>query len=185
MFASGAEDARVLACGLVTVGAILVSGLAHKEDRLRVALCAAGLHVSWVVYVMAWTPWSPAIFLSRYVSDTDSISIWTFMNCLNAGLAIELWLRDYYLKEWLAALYALLLSACFLDVMYAYGVIQWVSFNRVADFIFVAEMAILYAVGGRNGLALVRDCFARWRVRHKSSPALQKASPPVAGSGDA
>lgn len=170
MFGDAADDLLVGGYGLVTIGAIIAACLSAPSDRRDAFLCAVGLHASWVIYVLAWTPWSPAIMLTRYAFDTDSVTIWSLCNCANAILALYLWVMSGRGKDWLICLYVLLLSACYFDVLWWADVVSWDTFRRVIDTIFVGEMALLYMLGAGNAADVVGRCYVRWHLRFSVRP---------------
>ncbi|WP_420142795.1 hypothetical protein [Sphingomonas sp.] len=155
--------ALLIVNGLVATGAVVASVFACSRDRVPATICATALLASWVLYVLAWTPWSPAMFLSAYVVDTDSIDLWSISDA-GVGLLALAVARD---RWWGALLYGLMLSSTLNDALYWLGLVQWKAFSGTADIAFLAEESIFFVLGGRNAADLLFHLVGGWvrRVR--------------------
>lgn len=138
----GGDELLVMAYGSMVLLAV-ACGYASK-DSTPAAICASGLAASWLIYILSWSPYSPALLLSAYVVDTNSIDVWSFCNMLN-GLLVLYIARD---KDWGKALVALLLCALANDVLYWSRGVSWASFRDMATLIFLTENALFLAIGG-------------------------------------
>lgn len=146
--------------GIVVAGAVMVSA---ASPRLFPVMC--GLTVAWLNYITSWSPWSLDMLLTTYGPvEVHSIDLWALCNCCNAILCLFLWVHNGRKDSWLVAMYLLLLSGCYIDVMWWLKWVTWASFKVSADAIFVAELAVVYLVGGRDAARVLRVCLARLRL---------------------
>lgn len=119
-------------------------------------LAGLGLLVSWGLFVSAWADVSPAGVLLMAHIEVDHATLWSITDLVLSvfilGLAFDRW--------WGWALWSLLVAQIAMHVQYQSGGWDWAAYEKGLDATFLAQLAVLFWLGGKgvvDHLSDIRD----------------------------
>lgn len=140
--------------GVLTVMAIFAATLAPRDERIPAYWCGTILMASWALWGISMrTEWGPAFLLSRIGVWIDPVDIWSFTD-FAAMIAIPLIGR---VRWWTITLCSILAVQIALHCVYMLGAIEFRPYGSALDFLFLGQLAVLFAIGGPGAVDRLLD----------------------------
>lgn len=153
--------------GLLAAWALLAALASGKNDRGPAFLSGLTILAGWLLYVAAWTPYAPAIWLPWF-SHTD---IWAMTDLAIAAVILGV-ARD---RWWAMALWGLLFTQILSHVCYQFFGLDFATYSTMLDALFLGQLSVFFMLGGGRIVDFVSDSYDHgWHVLRPSRTAPSK-----------
>lgn len=130
---------------------------------------AAGMAITagWVLYNAAWWDYSPAA-----LTGLGSVDIWCVTTVVLSTFILTIGWRQW----WSYAMWGVFCAQMTLHCAYQFNALDWTPYSKALDALFLALLAVLYAVGGPTIVDRMLDYYHRCRDGfHSAGPTPSKA----------
>lgn len=139
--------ADVVVNGLLLLGAVFFAAFAPKDQRGDAVAASLVLLFVWILYVASWTSWSPAAFLRSLTGmSVKSPDVWMYTDALAGGAVVLV----AFQRWWGWALWASFVGMFVTHVAKSVGLLGFGPYSDILDGLFLAQVALLYLIGGRG-----------------------------------
>lgn len=133
--------------GLLACAATLVAFGAPSKDRTRAVLAGLLILIGWGLWVCSYGPNSPAGLLYRLgVKDIEHSDVWAMVDALTSTAILAM----AYHTRWGWGLWGAIVCQIVMHGANRYGGLPYPAYLTALDALFLAQLAILFSVGGRG-----------------------------------
>ena len=132
--------------GLLACAAVLVACCARKDERTPAMVSGLAILITWGLYVSAWSDVSPAGVLMLTGIEVEHVDAWALTDLVLSVVIIA----TAFDREWGWMLWSLIIAQIAMHVQYQRGAWDWAAYEIGLDATFLAQLAVLFWLGGRG-----------------------------------
>ncbi|GAA0730014.1 hypothetical protein [Sphingomonas japonica] len=139
--------------GILSVLSVFAALGAPEGQRGRSFVSAGLLCAGWWLFIASWSDTPPASLFWAIGLPVEPVDIWAVTDALCAAIILAL----AYQYWWGKALWALLVCQLALHVIHQHGGLGFAPYSAALDVLFLAQLAVLFLLGGGGVVAAVSD----------------------------